>query len=291
MSIFAQLLIDSILIGSVYALMSIGLSVAFGVTRIMNFSHGEFIMLGAYGAFWMLSLWGVDPLLSLPILIVVGFIAGWSLFHLAIKRILDAPHLNQILLTFGITLVLQNLAVVMWSGDVRSATPSYATASWVFGDLFVIQARFIAFVVAVIVIGGLLLWLYRTEAGKAVRAVSQNRQAATLMGIDTQKMFGLSFALSCALGVACGVVVSFLVNITPFMGFPMLIKAIAIVILGGLGSVGGTVIGAFILAGFESMVSYYVPEGAGWAEGIAFILIIAILIFRPFGLRGSSQVS
>jgi len=286
--LIVQLLIDSVLLGGLYALMSIGLSLGFGVTRIINFAHGEFVMFGAYGAFWLLALYGVDPLLSLPLLVVAGYLAGWVLFKATIEKVLNAPHLNQILLTFGIALALEHVAVVLWTGDVRSASPAYAVATFVFGDVFVVQGRLIAFAVAVLLVAGLLCWLTWAENGRAVRAIAQNRDAATLMGIDPARMYALSFAINSGLGVASGAIVSFLFNITPFMGFPVLLKAIAVVILGGLGSIPGTVAGGFILAFAETAIAYYVPDGAGWTEGIAFALIVAILIVRPRGIAGQS---
>jgi branched-chain amino acid transport system permease protein len=137
-------------------------------------------------------------------------------------------------------------------------------------------------------VAALLCWLKWTENGRAIRAVAQNREAAMLLGIDHKRMYALAFALNCFLAVAAGVMLSFLMNITPFMGFPVLVKAIAIVILGGLGSVVGTVIAAFLLAFSETLVSYYVPNGSSWTEGIAFMLIVAILLVRPRGILGLS---
>lgn len=288
MTNFAQLLIDAVLMGGLYALMSVGLSLGFGVVRIINFAHGEFVMLGAYGAFWALTLWHVDPLVALPLLIVLGYLGGWLLFRGVIAWVLKAPALNQILLTFGVALVLQHIAVVLWTGDVRSATPDYALSTTIIGDVFVMHGRLIAFAVACVLIAALMAWLQRSEIGRAVRAVAQNHDAAILMGIDPGRIYALSFAVSTALGVASGTIVSFLINITPFMGFPILLKTVAIVILGGLGSIAGTVIGAFILAIAETMVAYYVPEGAGWTEGVAFALIVAILLLRPRGIIGHS---
>jgi len=285
---FAQLLIDALLMGGLYALMSVGLSLGFGVMRIINFAHGEFVMLGAYGAFWGLTLWHIDPLIAMPLLIVLGFLAGWLLFRGVIEWALKAPQLNQILLTFGIALVLQHIAVVLWTGDVRSASPGYAVSTTIIGDLFIVHGRLIGFLVAGVLIAALMTWLRYSETGRALRAVAQNRDAAILMGIDPGRIYALSFATSTALGVASGAIVSFLINITPFMGFPILLKAVAIVILGGLGSVAGTVIGAFVLAIAETMVAYYVPDGAGWTEGVAFALIVAILLIRPRGIAGQS---
>lgn len=289
MQILPQAIIDAVLLSGLYTLLAIGLSLGFGVTRIINFAHGEFVMLGAYGAFWLLRLYGVDPMIALPLIVCGGYAIGWVVFKLTVERVLTAPHLNQILLMFGIHLSLQNIAVVLWTGDVRSSMPEYALSTWVLGDYFIIHGRLIAFGVAVALVCLLMWWLYRTEYGRAVRAVSQNRDAAVLMGIDPVRMFALSFALNAALAAATGVVVSFMINITPFMGFPILLKALAIVILGGLGSISGTVIGATILAFSETGVSYYVPEGAGWAEGIAFALMVAILVIRPRGIAGEAR--
>ncbi|MFI4982778.1 MAG: branched-chain amino acid ABC transporter permease, partial [Nevskiales bacterium] len=252
----AQLLIDALLMGGLYALMAVGMSLGFGVMRIINFAHGEFVMLGAYGAFWGLTLWHIDPVVALPPLIVLGFLAGWLLFRGVIEWALTAPSLNQILLTFGIALVLQHIAVVLWTGDVRSARPSYAVSTTIIGDVFVVHGRLIGFLAASVLVAALMAWLRYSETGRAVRAVAQNRDAAILMGVDPGRIYALSFAVSTALGVASGAIVSFLINITPFMGFPVLLKAVAIVILGGLGSVAGTVIGAFILAVGETMVAY-----------------------------------
>jgi branched-chain amino acid transport system permease protein len=289
MQLLPQVLVDSLLLAGLYTLMAVGLSLGFGVTRIINFAHGEFVMLGAYGAFWLFTLYGIDPLIGLPFIVVGGYCVGWAVFKIAIEKALSAPHLNQILLMFGILLTLQNIAVILFTGDIRSAMPSYAVSTWVFGDVFVIQGRLIAFAVATVLVVGLMAWLKWTEYGRAIRAVSQNRDAAVLMGINPSQMYALSFALNSALAAATGVVVSFMINITPFMGFPILLKALAIVILGGLGSIFGTVVGAFILAFSETGVAYYVPEGSGWTEGVAFALIVAILVIRPRGIAGESK--
>ena len=288
MDILPQVLSDAFLLAGLYSLMAVGLSLGFGVLRIINFAQGEMIMLGAYGAFWFFTLLGVDPIISLPVLVVAGFLFGRLIFTVFVKKILDAPHINQILLTFGLGLALQHVAIILWTGNARSTTPAYATTSSFVGDVLIVHGRLIAFTAAVSLIGLLIAWLKWSETGRAVRAVAQNRSAATLMGIDVMRIYGLAFGVSCALSVASGVVVSFIITITPFMGFPMLVKAIAIVILGGLGSVAGTALGALALAFAETFMSYYVPEGSGWAEGLAFVLIVAILLLRPRGIIGQS---
>lgn len=288
MDLLPQVLADSLLLAGLYSLMAVGMSLSFGIIRIVNFAHGEMVMLGAYGAYWLFVLLGIDPLVSLPLVLIAGFCFGWVLFRAVIAKVLDAPHLNQILLTFGIGLVIQNFVVLMWSANARSTTPDYATSSWIFGNLFLPQGRVIAFIVASALITLLIVWLNRSETGRATRAVAENRAAATLMGINVRKIYALSFGVSCALGAATGVIVSFVITITPLMGFPILIKAVAIVILGGMGSIVGAVAGAFILALGETFLSYYVIEGAGWAEGLAFVSIFAILLLRPRGIFGQA---
>jgi len=286
-SLIIQIAVDAFLLGGVYTLMAIGLSLAFGVTRIINFAHGEVVMFGAYAAFFGFALLGVDPLISLPAVAVLGGLGGYLLFKSSLDRILSDPGINMVLLTFGIGLILQNLAVVMWTGDERSTTPSYAFASWFLTDDVVIaQGRLIAFGLAVVFVLGLLAWLRWSELGRATRAVSQNRAAASLMGINVHAIYALSFALSSAFGAATGAIMSFLLPITPFMGFPILIKAFAIIILGGMDSIAGTVIGAFFLAFVETAIAYLVPSGIGWAEGVAFFMLVLMLLVRPNGILG-----
>jgi branched-chain amino acid transport system permease protein len=283
-----QILVDSLLLGGVYTLMAIGLSLAFGVTRIINFAHGDIVMYGAYAAFFAFVGLNIDPLVSLVLVAALGGIGGYLLFKLTFNRILDSAGINQVLLTFGIGLVLQNVAVILWTGDERSTTPSYAFDSWFLtDDVIVAKGRLIAFVLAAVFVVLLLAWLRWSELGRATRAVSQNRAAASLMGIDVRAMYALSFGLSSALGTATGAIMSFLLPITPFMGFPILVKAFAIIILGGLDSVIGTVIGAFFLATAETAIGYLVPQGIGWAEGVAFFLLVLVLIARPTGILGT----
>jgi len=247
------------------------------------------LMFGAYASFFAFAGLGIDPLLSLPAIAILGGLGGYVLFKSTLERILDDSAINMVLLTFGIGLVMQNLAVIMWTGDERSANPSYAFASWFLSDDVVIaRSRLIAFAVATLFILALLAWLRWSELGRATRAVSQNRAAASLMGINVQAIYALSFALSSALGAATGGIMSFLLPITPFMGFPILVKAFAIIILGGMDSIIGTVIGAFFLAFVETAIAYLIPNGIGWAEGVAFFMLVLMLLVRPNGILGTA---
>jgi branched-chain amino acid transport system permease protein len=289
MSLILQCLLDSVLLGGLYSLMAVGLSLGFGITRIINFAYGEFIMLGAYGAFFCSTLMGIDPLLSLPLVAAGVALIAAIIFQLCLGRALRAAPINQILLLFGVGLVLQNVAAILWTGDARSVTTSYSLSGEQVGDITISDGRVVAFLLAVLLIAILLMWLHRTELGRATRAVAQNRQAAVLMGINVTFIYLLSFALNAALGAATGAISSFLLTITPFMGFHMLVKSFAIVVLGGLGSIAGTLAGAFVLAFAETVVAYYVPEGIGWAEGVAFVVLLLVLIVRPQGILGQSE--
>lgn len=283
-----QLIVDALLLGGIYTLMVIGLALSFGVTRVINFAHGEAVMLGAYGAYTLFVAAGMDPLLAMPLLMVAGCVLGMGLFRISVARVLSAPHVNQILLTFGIGLVLQNAALIVWKANEKSVVPSYAYSSLEFGDVIVPGGRLIGFGVAAVLVVALFLWLKHTEFGRATRALAEQREAAVLMGIDVNRMYALAFGLSVALGVATGAIMSFLGAISPFMGFHILVKGFAIIVLGGLGSIAGAVIGAFLLAFAETAVSYYVPNGTGWAEAVAFATLFLVLVLRPRGIIGQA---
>jgi branched-chain amino acid transport system permease protein len=288
MGVYTQLLLDGVLLGGLYILVATGITLSYGVIRIINFAHGEFIMLGSYAAFWAVTIYGLDPLLMLPVIVVGGGLFGYAVQRLLIDRILAAPHINQILLTFGISLILQNLAAILWTGDLRSAQSviSYSVAE--VGPVVVPYARLLAFVVALALVLGMLVWLKWSEVGRASRAVAHNHRAAMLMGINIYVIYGICFAVSASLGAAAGGLMSFLVTISPWMGFPLVVKSFAVVVLGGLGSVLGTIVGGFVLGISETLISYFVPGGSGWAEGVSFVLLIGVLVLRPRGIFGQA---
>jgi branched-chain amino acid transport system permease protein len=286
MALYLQFAIDAVLLGGIYTLMAIGLSLSLGVTHLLNFAHGEAVMLGAYGAFWLFTTWHLDPILMLPVVMMIGFAGGLLQFNSGIRSTLNAPYFNQLLLTFGMALILQNVAVILWHGDLRSASPSYALNSIDLGTVFIPTGRLIGFALAASLTGLLFVWLRFTYVGRAVRAIAQNRDAATLLGINVPQLFGLSFAISTALAAASGVILSLLNPISPFLGLSALTKAVEITILGGIGSLPGTVLSAFLLGMTETGVAYFVPDGSGWADGVGFAILFAILALRPRGILG-----
>ncbi len=286
MEFFVQAVASGLVLAGFYTVVSVGISLVFGVARIVNFVHGEFIMLGAYATYWLYLLAGVDPLLGLPLTMAGLFVFGALLHRAVIARILHDPHENQILLTFGIHLILQNVALLLWTSDSRSIPVAYATAALTLGPITVGAGRLLAGAVAVVLIGVLFVWLAFTDHGKAMRAVAQNETAARLMGISSDRMYLLAFAVSASLGGAAGALSSTILAITPGMGLAYLIKAFVVVILGGIGSTMGTLAGALVLGVTESLVGAYLPMGGTWAEGASYVLLLLILALRPQGLLG-----
>ena len=281
---FAQVIANGILTGGLYALIAVGLTLIFGVMRIINFMHGETLMLGSYLTYFLFTLCGVDPFLSLPLAICALFVLGVAIQRFFISPVIDAPHLNQILLTFGLVLIIQNLALILWSGNYISLTTRYSAISLKFGPLRVGLTRLLGLIIAIVLTVLLTLALRRTEWGKAVRAVTQDREAAMLMGVNVNRVNMLAFGVGSAMGGAGGVVTSMIMYVFPLVGILFVLKAFAIVVLGGFGSIGGAVVGSLILGLTESLVTNYVPSGSGWAEGVSFVVLMVILVIRPKGL-------
>ncbi|MBI5966866.1 MAG: branched-chain amino acid ABC transporter permease [Deltaproteobacteria bacterium] len=284
LAIFAQVIANGILTGGLYALIAVGLTLIFGVMRVINFMHGETLMLGSYLTYFLFTLYGLDPFLSLPLAIFSLFTLGVAIQRFFINPVIDAPHLNQILLTFGLVLIIQNLALILWSGNYVSMTTHYSGISIKLGPISLGLTRLLGLVIAIFLTVLLTLALKRTEWGKSVRAVTQDREAAMLMGVNVNRVNMLAFGVGSAIGGAGGMVTSMIMYIFPLVGMLFVLKAFAIVVLGGFGSIAGAVVGSLILGLTESIVTNYVPSGSGWAEGVSFVILILILVLRPKGL-------
>jgi len=284
LAIFAQVIANGILTGGLYALIAVGLTLIFGVMRVINFVHGETLMLGSYLTYFLFTRYGIDPFLSLPLAICALFVLGVAIQRFFINPVIDAPHLNQILLTFGLVLIIQNLALILWSGNYISMTTRYSAVSLKFGPVSVGLTRLLGLMIAILLTLLLTLALKRTEWGKSVRAVTQDRETAMLMGVNVNRVNMLAFGVGSAMGGAGGVVTSMIMYIFPLVGMLFVLKAFAIVVLGGFGSIAGAVVGSLILGLTESLVTNYVPSGSGWAEGVSFAVLVLILVIRPKGL-------
>lgn len=284
MLLFLQSFINGLLLGGIYAACSAGFSLAFGVMGVVNLSHGDFVMLGAFITYWLFVLLGMDPFLTLPFSLLALFFLGLLLQRLAINRVIGAPPIMSYLLTFGLHLVLSNLALRAWTADYRTVTPSYSGLNLNLLGLVLPYSRLATFALAMALILGLYLFLYRTESGRAIQATAQDREMARLMGVNIFKVYTLTFALAAAITGLAGSLISNTFVIYPQMGLPFTITAFCVVVLGGMGYIPGTLWGGLILGMVESLATTYLTAGISLA--LTFFLLLVMLIFRPGGIAG-----
>jgi len=268
------------------ALIGIGLTIIFGVMRIINLAHGEMVMLGMFGAFWGQKLWKLDPFVSLLVWTPLMFVAGVLLYRLLLRRIIPGGELNTLLYTAGLSLLVANLALLAWTGDYRTISLSYGVTVRPFGIAIAVPLA-IAFVLAILITVTLGLFLSRTNLGRAIRATSQNPEASVLMGIDVERVAMVTFGLGTALAGAAGVLLAPSLYLYPTVGELLIVKCFVIVVLGGLGSVPGAIAGGILLGVVESLGAVYV-SGA-YKDGIGFVLFLAVLLYRPSGLFGAGR--
>ena len=286
MTLLAQVTANALSLAGLYALVAVGLTLVFGVMRILNFAHGEFVMLGSYLSFWLFTLWGVDPFVSFGLVMATLAVLGALVQTALIKRVLHAEHLNQILLTFGVAVTLQNLALLLWTGDLRAIKVWYAATAVQLGPVSLSLGRTVGIGIAAVLTLLLYLLLFRTEYGRALRAVAQDPEAALVMGIPIHRVYVLAMAVGAAYAGAAGVVASVTMVTYPLIGFMFGLKAFCVVILGGLGSVFGAVVASLILAFVESFVGVFFAQGSSWAEAVSFVMLLLVLLLRLRGLFG-----
>ena len=279
-----QMIIFGVLRSGLYSLTSVGLALSVGVVGIVNFAHGEFLMLGAYLAYWLFVSYGVDPLMAMPLGALALFLVGGVVYRVAIQRVLQAPELNQMLLTFGISIFLQNLAIILWTGDPRTAAIPYKAQAVAVGPFSVGLPQLIVFVLAMALTLSLYAVLGRSRIGKAMRAVAQDRLGAGLLGIEVNRIYLLAFGLSVALAGTAGMMITLQLSTSPYIGLLYTLKAFAIIVIAGLGNINGVIYASLMLGLSEAFVEFYVPQGGGWAEGLFFVLILLVLLVRPRGL-------
>jgi branched-chain amino acid transport system permease protein len=287
----AQNLVYGILVGALYGLAAVGLSMVFGVTKFLNVAHGELLMLGGYASFWLFTLWRVDPFVSLPLAIVFLLVVGAIFYKLLFARMVKLAEgvkiQNTLLVGFGLSLILQNMALRLWTADTRSITTFYSGAVWTILGVRLPIVRVASMGIALVVIVALQLFLRRTYTGKALRATVENWEAATLMGIDIQRVYLLSFVMGAALAGVAGCLVSVGYSIDPAMGMSWTLKSLVVMVLGGLGSLTGTFIGGLILGLTESATGYFLS--LTYREVVGLVLFLLVLIFRPQGLFGAKE--
>ena len=278
------MIINGLLLGGIYALISIGLTLIFGVVEIINFAHGEFLMLSMYGCYWVFQLYGVDPYISLFMVIPTFFLIGWAVQRIIIQPIIDAPPLNQIFATVGVSLVLQNVALFLWKADYRTVRTVYSGLSLKTAGLMISFPRLVAFFLALGLIAVLLTFLKRTYTGKAIRAIAQQRRAAMLMGIDINRMYKVAFGIGIACVGAAGAMLIPIYYTFPTVGGLFVLIAFVVVILGGYNSLIGALVGGLIIGVVEAFSGFYLSPHL--KEAVYFVIFILILLFRPTGLFG-----
>jgi branched-chain amino acid transport system permease protein len=289
-SIHIQNAVFGLLIGGLYGLGAVGLSLVFGVLTMLNVAHGELIMLGGYVSIWLFTLWRVDPFVSVlvagPAMFVVGAALFWVLFRHLIHFTEEHKIKNSILIGFGLALVLQTLAILAWEADERAVTPSYAGEVAALGSVVVPLSRMAALVLAFLVLGGLHLFLTRTRQGTAIRATAEDEQGAALVGIPISRVYLIAFGLGSALAGVAGALVSVSDAISPGIGLHWTLKALIVIVLGGMGNIFGTFVAGVFLGVVESVSGFLF--GNVYREVVGLAIFLLVLSVRPQGLFARS---
>jgi len=284
-----QLLVGGILLGGIYGLAAFGLSITFGVLNVLNLAHGEFLMLGALMGYVLFTALGLNPFISAIAVIPIFIIAGIGFYLLLLKPISEKPPhqllVASILITLGASLVIEDLTAFFWERPVTGI--AYSLPSLDLAGVVVSSTRLLILLFIFFLAFSLQLYLKKTYIGKSIRGITQCLEGAKVVGIPIVLVSALTFGLGVALAASAGVFYVTLFTVTPVMGIPLSVKYMCIVVLGGLGSLVGSVVGGLILGVAESLTAYYF--GAEWSPTIAFILLILILIVKPEGLFGTKE--
>jgi branched-chain amino acid transport system permease protein len=279
---FLQHLLNASILGGTYALLGIGLTLIFGIMRVVNFTHGELYAFGAYMVYFLAMVLGVDFFLALILAVLLGIALGGLIEVVLLRPLRDASIDTTMLVMIGAWIVMQNTEQLVWSGVAKSIVTPFPEQPLVLGPVSVSWTRVFVFAVAAVLIVGAQLLIQRTRLGKAMRATFQDRDTAALMGVNVDAIYTATFALGSGLAAAAGALLGPVFVVTPTMGNLAALKAFAIVILGGLGNITGATIGGFILAFVEEIGAGYVSSG--YRDAMGFLLIIIILLFKPTGL-------
>ena len=287
MGLLMQSLVDGILIGGIYGLIGIGLTLIFGVMKIINFAQGALMMLGMYVTYWLFTLLGMNPYLSLPFSAIALFLLGALIQRGVMERVLDAPEHNQLLVTMGLMLILENAALVLFSPDFRTVKVESLSGVLALGNIHFEKTKVIAFAFALLLTFFLYWFLQNTYLGKAIRAVAIDRDGAALSGIQVRRVNMITFGIGAALAAVAGTLITPFLYITPTVGEVFILKAFVVVVLGGLGNFFGALVGGLIIGVSESLTSVYVP--GNYKELATFLIFILVLLFRPTGLFGRKE--
>lgn len=280
----AQVITSGLLVGGLYALLAVGLTLIFGVLRVVNFAHGEFMMLGMYGAYWLWLRYSIDPYVAALLVVPLVYLLGLLIARLVVEPAVGAPDVTVVFATLGVSIALQNAALTVWGPDIRSVTTPYSGAALTWSALRLSVPLLISFVAALALALALWLLLRYTPLGQAIQATAQHRSAAALMGINVRRIYRLTYAIAVAAAAAMGVLIAPSFSLFPRVGQSYVIAAFVIVVLGGLGSIPGAILGALIIGVVRAVVGFWI--GTAWAELGYFLLFLVVLALRPQGLFG-----
>ena len=275
-----QGIVSGLLAGGLYAVVALGMALIFGVMRVINVAHGTLLMLGGYTTFWLFTLYGVNPFVSLVFSFPLLFLVGAFLQRFFVSRVVGAPELSSLLLTFGLSIFMTNMAMLAWTADYRSV--EFLTGSFLLGPIALSKPRLVVFCFALAITWLAFLFLNLTKTGKAIRATSQHRELAQVCGIDVRRIDLITFGLAAGLAGAGGSLVSMMFSVFPEMGGNYVFKSFLVIVLGGAGNYPGAFFGGLILGLTEGLASLFL--GAQLSEVIAYILLVLILLVRPTGL-------
>jgi branched-chain amino acid transport system permease protein len=280
-----QVLLNGIFLGAIYVNIAVGFSLAWGVMDVINVTHGTMIVIGSFITFILFKTIGLDPFLSLPISMAILFFLGYFVQKYLLNFVVKVGVFLSLALTFGLDLVLINTVLLIFTGDYRSVTPSYSGSFFQLEKMVIPYVRLAILLISFLLTACLQLFMTKTRIGNAIRATAQNREAATIVGVNVSKIYSITLAISAALAGACGSLISTIQSFTPFEGGFFIMKAFIICVLGGLGNIWGAIVGGLILGIVETMGARLL--GTGFQEAISAIIMILVLIFLPKGIVGS----
>jgi branched-chain amino acid transport system permease protein len=279
-----QAVVNGLLIGGIYALVSIGVTLIFGVVKIVNFAQGEFVMIGMYISFFLATQFGIDPIVSLVVSMPVLFVIGVLIQHFLIRRVLGQNDMPQIFLTFALSLLLMNSGLMLFTANYRTVHTWYSDEALHIGPIYVPVAKLIAFVLAMVLSGILWVFLHTTDLGKAMRAAAQNRYVAVLMGINPNRVFCVALGIALALAGAAGSLLMPFYPAYPMVGQTFVLMAFVAVVLGTLGNVVGALVASLMMGIAESLGIQFISADSGLI--VVFLMLLLTLAFRPMGLGG-----
>jgi len=284
MWLIAQGLLSGLLFGGVYSLMAVGLTLIFGVMRVINFAHGDMMVWGMYLAWLLTTRLGVDPYLGFIVCAAALFVLGSAVQRGLVDRIVDAPHEMQILLMLGVALILENAALLVFGPEPARVRSALAAVTWYVGPLYIDVARLLTFVVAIALTSVLYAFLFRTDLGRSIRAAADNPYGALVIGTDVRRVYAVAFGIGAACVGAAGALTAPILPFSPALGLSASIASFNIVIIGGMGSLLGAFIGGLLVSVAESLGAVFLKPSL--KELMSFSLLILILLFRPAGLFG-----